>query len=250
MVNYPYSPKKLQLKQIPSQCIPQTWYLAVDMQLFLISPLILIGLYKWGKKFMPVLALAGALSVGCVYGIYIKNDYTEVIAVGDQDKTRMAKTYYVTHTRYTIWLMGIAFGYILTQFKNKEVKIPLLYNLAAWGAALTIVFSVVFGPYNSQQPGYESTAAEAASYDALTRVAWGVALSWIIFACHHGYGGIINGFLSNPVWQVMSRLSFCMYMTHFTMQVIIYGNLQTSLYFSNFDAVRLFKFVFFRMIFN
>ncbi|KAL5292653.1 hypothetical protein ACFFRR_011433 [Megaselia abdita] len=219
-------------------CIPQTWYLAVDMQLFIISPVILVCLYKWGKKFVPVIVLAGALSIGCVYGIYIKNNFRQVIAVNDKENSdRMAKTYYVTHTRYTIWLMGILFGYILTQFKNKEVKIPLVYNLIAWAATFTVIFSVVFGPYNSQQVGYESSAAEAASYDAFTRVAWGVALSWIIFACHHGYGGIINGFLSNPIWQVMSRLSFCMYMTHFTMQVIIYGNFQTSVYFSNFDAM-------------
>lgn len=211
------------------------------MQLFLVSPIILLGLYKWGKKFMPVLVVASALSIGCVYATYIKNDYTGVLSIDDIATDRMAKTYVGTHTRYTVWLMGIAFGYILTRFKNKEVMIPMFYNLLAWSAALTIVFSVIFGPYNSQQPGYESSAAEAATYDAFSRVGWGVALSWIIFACHHGYGGVINDFLSHPVWQIISKLSFCMYMTHFTVQVIIYGNFQTSLYFSNFDAVSFFS---------
>lgn len=209
------------------------------MQLYLFSPLILIGLYKWGYKFIPVLAAAAALSIGCVYAIYYKNDFSPVLSVDDRNPDRMKKIYYVTHTRYTIWLMGIAFGYFLTQFKNKEVKIPRIYNILAWAASLSVVFSVIFGPYESQQPGYESTVFEAATYDAFTRVAWGFALSWIIFACHHGYGGVINEFLSNPVWQVMSKLSFCMYMTHFSIQIIIFGNFQNSLYFSNFDAVSL-----------
>ncbi|KAL5292654.1 hypothetical protein ACFFRR_011434 [Megaselia abdita] len=218
-------------------CVPQSWYLAVDMQLYLISPLILLGLYKWGKKFIPVLVVASALSIGCVYATYIKYDFTDVLSINDMDNDRSNKTYVVTHTRYTIWLMGVAFGYILTQFKNKEVRIPFLYNMLGWSAAIATVFSVVFGPYNSQQVGYVSTAAEAATYDVFSRVGWGLALSWIIFACHHGYGGVINDFLSHPVWQVISKLSFCMYMSHFLVQIVIYGNVQTSLYFSDFESM-------------
>lgn len=194
-------------------------------------------MHKWGRKFFPVLVLAAALSIGCIYGLYIKNGFTEISPHVDNREDRQPKTFYVTHTRYTIWLIGMAFGHILTQYKDKEISIPFVYNMLAWAATFAVVFSVVFGPYNSQQPGYESTALEAATYDAFSKVAWGFALSWIIFACHHGYGGFINGFLSNPIWQVTSRLSFCMYMIHPIMQAIIYGNLQTSIYLGNFEVV-------------
>lgn len=210
------------------------------MQLYLFSPLILFGLYKWGYKFVAVMVTAAALSIGCVYAIYYTNEFSAVLSSEDKNEDRMKKIYYVTHTRYTIWLMGIIFGYVLTQFKNKEVKISITFNFLAWGAAIGTLFSIVFGPYSSQQPEYEPTIFEAATYDAFTRVAWGFTLSWIIFACHHGYGGVINEFLSHPTWQVISKLSFCMYMTHFTIQIILFGNFQTSLYFSNFDAVSLF----------
>ena len=30
------------------QCLGQTWYLSVDMQLFLISPLVFMPMYRWG----------------------------------------------------------------------------------------------------------------------------------------------------------------------------------------------------------
>lgn len=234
------------LRLIPFlQCVAQTWYLAVDMQLYIFSPLILIGLYKWGKKFIPALVLASALSIGCTFAIYIKYDYKSVMALNDDNETRSQKTYLVTHTRYTIWLMGIIFGYILTQFKNKQVKIPTMYNLLGWSVAIATIFSVVFGPYNSLQKGYESTALEAATYDQFSRVGWGIALSWVIFACHHGYGGVINDFLSHPAWQIISKLSFCMYMVHFLVQITIYGNTQTSLYFSDFDSVSFFKHFFY-----
>lgn len=32
------------------QCINHSWYLGVDMQLYILSPIFLISLYKWGKK--------------------------------------------------------------------------------------------------------------------------------------------------------------------------------------------------------
>lgn len=207
------------------------------MQLYIFSPFILLGLYKWGKKFIPVLVVASALSIGCVYATFIKNNYTEIVYTNDRSPNRESKTYFDTHTRYTIWLMGIAFGYVLTQFRNRDVRIPSFFHLFAWSAAIAVILAVVFGPYNSQQPGYESTAVEAATYDAFSRVGWGLALSWVIFACHHGYGGVVNDFLSHPVWQIISKLSFCMYMSHLMVQFVIFGNVQTSLYFSNFEIV-------------
>lgn len=57
------------------QCLGQSWYLAIDFQLFLISPLILYGFWRWGKKCLPVLAVLSALSVGCLYGTYYSKGY-------------------------------------------------------------------------------------------------------------------------------------------------------------------------------
>jgi peptidoglycan/LPS O-acetylase OafA/YrhL len=48
------------------QCLPQTWYLAVDMQLFILSPIVLYPLWKWPHKWnillLGVLTIAGVAS--------------------------------------------------------------------------------------------------------------------------------------------------------------------------------------------
>lgn len=44
-------------------CIGQTWYLAVDMQLFLISPLILYPLRKWPTKTLVALCIIVILGI-------------------------------------------------------------------------------------------------------------------------------------------------------------------------------------------
>jgi peptidoglycan/LPS O-acetylase OafA/YrhL len=46
------------------QCLDQTWYLAVDMQLFWVSPLVLYPLAKWpryGKGLLAFLIFASVL---------------------------------------------------------------------------------------------------------------------------------------------------------------------------------------------
>lgn len=69
------SPENQQNIILFPQCLGQSWYLAIDFQLFLISPLILYGFWRWGKKCLPVLAVLSALSVGCLYGTYYSKGY-------------------------------------------------------------------------------------------------------------------------------------------------------------------------------
>jgi peptidoglycan/LPS O-acetylase OafA/YrhL len=48
------------------QCLEHTWYLAVDMQLFLLSPILLYPLWKWPHKWnillLTILIIAGVVS--------------------------------------------------------------------------------------------------------------------------------------------------------------------------------------------
>lgn len=74
-------------------------------------------------------------------------------------------------------------------------------------------------------------------YAALSRVGWGLALSWIILACVRGIGGAINWFLSLPQWQPISRLSYSIYLVHYPIQVIMYASTRTPAYFNEINTV-------------
>lgn len=78
---------------------------------------------------------------------------------------------------------------------------------------------------------------DSAFYEPLSHVLWAVALSWIIFACVHGYGGPINWFLSWPQWQPLSRLSYSIYLCHSTILEWHAKSIHTSMYFSDYNAV-------------
>lgn len=74
-------------------------------------------------------------------------------------------------------------------------------------------------------------------YDALSRVAWSMGLCYIIFACAHGYGGPVNWFLSLPLWQPLSRLSYAIYLLHFIVIMVQVASIKQVQYFSEMIAV-------------
>lgn len=51
-------------------------------------------------------------------------------------------------------------------------------------------------------------------YHTLNRPFWSLCICWLVWACHHGYGGIINHFLSIRLFIPISKLSFGFYMIH------------------------------------
>ncbi|XP_055842470.1 nose resistant to fluoxetine protein 6-like [Episyrphus balteatus] len=172
-------------------CIAQGWYLACDTQLYVLSPLILIPLWKWGKKFVPVLVTLVFLSIGCVIATFIVEGYTNVSGLGNP-LGLLPRTYTKTHTRYSPWLIDFPF---------------------------------------------DSSVVYAALNESLKRALWAIALAWIVFACHFGYGGLVNSILSHPFWQPIGRLTYSMYLLHMLVQEINYGISKTDAYFSDYTMI-------------
>ena len=63
----------------------------------------------------------------------------------------------------------------------------------AWLAALSIGFTIIYGLNIPKRfSGFEEvqlSAAANAIYGGFHRLAWALALAWIVFACCRGYGG-------------------------------------------------------------
>lgn len=107
-----------------------------------------------------------------------------------------------------------------------------------WAATAGILYGVVMAPQTTIH-GYEMATStfSAATYESFSKIGWGLMMSWVVFACYHGYGGVVNSFLSNPLWQPFAKLSYSMYLCHMAVMSVVDGNAQTSSHFSNFDMV-------------
>lgn len=100
-----------------------TWYLNVDMQLFIVAPFIIYLIYRFKTKALFALA---TLVLGCIFT-------TAAVHVTYGLKTlrmngKMELAYFPTHIRFSSWLIGVIAGYIFVKASKKTIHIPKVSN--------------------------------------------------------------------------------------------------------------------------
>ncbi|KAH8281084.1 hypothetical protein KR054_010180, partial [Drosophila jambulina] len=220
-----------------NECLVQAWYLAIDMQLYILGPIFLFAVYKWGHRgaagvLMLLLGLAGFL-----IGYMAINKYSLLVSslVSPNAEASLKVSHY-THNRASGWLVGFLFGYFLHTIRGKSIKLSRPAVWVGWITSLALFFTVIFAmyPYGIAKSKTVGVVAEA-FYVSLSRIAWPLALSWVVFACMQGYGGLANSFLASPLWQPLSKLSFCVYICHLFIQNLNAGRTRVNTYFSDYD---------------
>ncbi|XP_075235050.1 nose resistant to fluoxetine protein 6-like [Lycorma delicatula] len=214
------------------QCLPHAWYLAVDMQLHLLSPIILFPLYKWkkfGKIVLPLLIFSSVIISFCVSyfneipaGAVIARDLTTIEAY--------ATEYITTHTRFGAWLIGVGLGYLLHQFKKTNTTLSRKTVFISWCVSLVFSLSTLLGiSYFIRQENVYNRL-ESAFYTGLQSVLWSLGMAWMIFACETGYAGPIRSFLASKLFQPLGKLTFSIYLIHGSIQYLLLGTMKTPHY--------------------
>ncbi|XP_023719212.1 nose resistant to fluoxetine protein 6 [Cryptotermes secundus] len=209
-------------------CVGHSWYLSVDMQLFWISPLILLPLIKWPRKWN--LLLLGTLIIGGIIISYTVNYVNEFPAginagVGPEWDNRDRYEYITTHARFTPWLIGFGLGYLLHCCKGRKPLLTGLQVYTGWMLSALGCFSAIYWRLPFQQPDYKYNVYISAIYACLNRPIWAFAVGWVIYACVTGYGGPVDKLLSWGAFKPLGRLTYCIYLVHFT--YILYRQLTT-----------------------
>ncbi|EDV92767.1 O-acyltransferase like protein [Drosophila grimshawi] len=219
-------------------CISHTWYLAVDMQLYILSPIFLIALYKWGKKGAAGIFVLMLFLSGCLFTTMMTKKYPIRLQQGHLPVEAQRKLYFATHTHAAPWLLGFLFGYFLHANRNRTFKLNHLSVWLGWLISLALLFTSIFVLYPaSKWHASPLSMLEQSLYYTLTRIAWPLGLCWVVFACMNGYGGMADSFLSSPLWQPLSKISYSAYIFHIVMQQIIGSRMRSSAFFSDFEMM-------------
>lgn len=106
----------------------------------------------------------------------------------------------------------------------------------AWLAAFAAFYWTIFSPYDFLLE--VEILFNTALYQGIHRPVWCIAMSWVVWACHNGYGGPVDTFLSMKLWRPIARLSYCMYLVQ--SQFITYDAAvsRTPFYFSRYHWVK------------
>ncbi|XP_063437868.1 nose resistant to fluoxetine protein 6-like [Mytilus trossulus] len=194
------------------KCFGVAWYLANDMQFYILSPLILLPLYHFhllGVGILMVFLVGTTITTGVIsthYDIPANN-------FDAGDATHWKKLYVKPYCRIGPYLVGMYAGYILYR-TNCKVHINRYLNLAIWSAAIGTGMAIVYGLYDDINSETPLPTSVAAFYNAVHRTAWGLCISWVIFACATGNGGFINTILSWKAFIPLSRLTYMAYLVH------------------------------------
>ncbi|XP_043863221.1 nose resistant to fluoxetine protein 6-like isoform X1 [Drosophila mojavensis] len=202
-------------------CLIHTWYLAVDMQLYILSPIFLLCLYKWGKKAAAGIFVLMLLLSACLFCTMMTDKYYIYLENGKLSDEAQRKIYYATHTHAAPWLIGVLFGYFLHVNRSKKFQLNRIEIWMGWIASLVLLFTCVFALYPSAKLRRPALSLlKESSYYTFTRIAWPLCLCWVVFVCVKDYGGLANSFLSCPLWQPLSKISYSAYIFHVFIQQI------------------------------
>ncbi|XP_026153595.1 O-acyltransferase like protein [Mastacembelus armatus] len=225
------------LIQVSQICIPWTWYLSLDFQCFLTTPLLLY-FYRLNKGVFAAVVI-GLLLVTTLSGAVLTALLQlQVTYIGHSVGNYAFQYYHKPHTRYGPFLLGILTGLYLGKRKNPFIK-------KKWQAALGWFFclsllAVLFGLSYLlvESPPYPSVPH--ALYQGLHRHLWALAVIWIILACEDGYGGFIKSFLSMGFWVPLSNISFACYLIHPMFIILYLALLQTPIHYTEINFLYLF----------
>ncbi len=199
-----------------AMCMGWSWYLAVDMQLFVVlGPPLLALLVRMERLWLFVALVAAPLCLAAMgYSLYFALQLGYM--VGEYSTYVYSKPY----ARMVPFVLGLATGGLLARHSPSSVKLPwhltaLLHTLAlaAFGYCAVAHLFVVVDP--AAAGSFVSLAAWSVSYSVLYAVVWSAMLMWLVFSCYHRLlPSLIQGPMEWRLWTVLGRLGFGIYLVH------------------------------------
>ena len=212
------------------QCVVWSWYLMVDMQVFLLLPFAVFlfikePIFGWGYTMAGVAAqIAIDASMTMVYKLPFTLDepanYQENLEITGYEEKAYNKFfglfYIKPYTRMGPYIVGVIFCHILVAHQKTVEKMTRnkLVNRLGWLISIGMVLAIVYGPYEIFAGYRLEPLWEDAIYNALARMAWAVPLGWMVLSCSTGNGGVIGNMMAWNGFSIPARLSYAAYLLH------------------------------------
>ncbi|XP_011860137.1 PREDICTED: nose resistant to fluoxetine protein 6-like [Vollenhovia emeryi] len=184
-------------------CLSWSWYLANDMQYYILATMLLIfsTVYFYGAvTILSVLLIGSAILSGYISYVH---KYTLML-------TELAELMHVIYTppwmRINPYIIGMIVGYVLAKLNNTLVLKRKIIMLC-WLLASVCIIGVLFVFYKRRP-----SVLASAIYVALHKIILAIGIAWIVIACSTNHGGIVNQLLSFKGWIPFSRLTYCAYL--------------------------------------
>ncbi|XP_055898311.1 nose resistant to fluoxetine protein 6-like isoform X3 [Biomphalaria glabrata] len=223
------------------KCFGHSWYLANDMQFFLLSPLMLIPLHC---NIIFGLSICSFFLIGqwiCVAVLSVHYRWPTVLVglnkhIQESSDHWMKNYYIVPWCRIGPYVIGILTGYFLVR-SDRRISLNKGLAMLGWTTAAGTALLVLYGLHGDTGGDHPSSVGVAALYNAVARSAWGACVCWVVVACVSGYGGPVNKLLSWSPFIPLGRLTYMAYLIHPCLIKVYYGNHEVPFYLSDINLV-------------
>ena len=222
-------------------CVGQGWYLANDMQFFLIAPIFIVLLL--GRPLLGVAVTGGTILCSVITAAVITAHYhLGPASTADPNPDEFWLMYTKPWIRITPYLVGILGGWFYwkwgQQVTDRVKTLPewrrVVCAAPIWAVTAAVEYAVVFGLYHDIQLNINQTGkpgeVESVSYQSLARIAWSLSLTTQILMCQCGLGGFINSLLSWSGWQILSRLTYSVFLLHLGLITVLAGQMRHAFF--------------------
>ncbi|XP_023944141.1 uncharacterized protein LOC112050180 [Bicyclus anynana] len=225
-------------------CVAHSWYIAIDIQLHIVSPLILFWVLGKNRTASWSALISGlvAVQVGATIWNFMKDMPPTNMTIPrlDEQDYYMTNFYVNTLTRASPFFVGMIYGYILSIYKGKQIRLNMIFVLIAWMIGLAMIAFCFYASYEVMKLDWDNQVLDNL-FNSFMRTLWAIGLGWVIFACGKGYGGPIDWFLSLSIWKLPARLSYAMYLYHYPIMFLGAGMEVMPKYFSQGGRIFDFK---------
>lgn len=229
------------LRNDDNLCHIHTWYLSADVQLFMISFVILLLIYKFQKRAILIMSISNLLLCTIITISFYINQQIPTVLFNQIDEMQMYRelfqVYMPTYLHFSPYLVGIVTSYLLIQQKKQQKQFSPFFDYI-WILSLALILMIIFGSYFFTI--YPQTPVLIQSlYAGFHRLIWSLSFAYIIFYCETKKPGtsIVKDFLSCPVFIPLSKLCYLIYLLHFIITWTRFAYTRQSLVFSHYTML-------------
>ncbi|XP_044739900.1 O-acyltransferase like protein-like [Chrysoperla carnea] len=211
-------------------CMPQTWYLIADTQLYVVTVLILSSIWLIKGQIKTILSTCLIISVlipGVITYIYnlgpMTANYPQSMREFLLDNPTYWHTYFQSYTNASATIYGIICGYIYHTgaLKSDLVKKSWFRHLMFWMVFLNVAGFFIFCTIlNNNLIALQSNRIFAIIWSATHKLIFVNGTAVLLWGMHNRKEYWIRKILELRVLIVFGRLSFCCYFVHFQLYIM------------------------------
>ncbi|CAG5132801.1 unnamed protein product [Candidula unifasciata] len=212
-----------------SKCMTWSWFMAVDMQLFLVSPIFIYTTHRNLRAGVGSILLLLVLGVTFAFvSEYIHGGQFVLMDLSFLEY--WTNVYTMPWARASVFAVGLGLGVALYKHSGK----PLISKRKAacvWVVVTALSILLVLINHSQWKHGSKNwDQLQQSFFESLARPTWAVCMAWVIFACCTDLGGYANVILSWRPFLVLSRLTYSLYLLHPLLIMFVVYSRRTTIY--------------------